>query len=79
MLKMKKQPTMEMKNAFDGLNSRLDMTEGKSLWASGYGDRIPGNQKAKKRKTEKKYIRNDKEKQEFPLESPCRRKRDRNY
>ena len=43
-----------MKNDFDGLISRLDMTENKNIWAREYINRILENWKAKKTNSEKK-------------------------
>ena len=48
----------EPNNAFDGLISRLDMTENKNIWAREYINRIVENWKAKKTNSEKKKKKN---------------------
>ena len=55
---MEKKHRNRNENAFNGLISRLDMTEGKNLWARGYFNRNLQKWKIKTTKTvKKKHLR----------------------
>lgn len=58
-----------MKNAFDVLTRRLDMAEGKNLWAVGYDNRNFQTETQREKKTEKLNPRKRKKKTEAIFEA----------